>query len=93
MTMTDQSRRGDSNPQPPAYKADALPIAPRRPTISRYPTGPARPGSGCSRTDVRVRSSAASVAESLVRGPSPSLGAAGPYAGDRRATFDLWQPM
>ena len=46
MTMTDQSRRGDSNPQPPAYKADALPIAPRRPTISRYPIRVAGPGSG-----------------------------------------------
>ena len=32
-----QSRRGDSNPQPPVYKTGALPIAPRRRTTVAEP--------------------------------------------------------
>ena len=32
--LGEQSRRGDSNPQPPVYKTGALPIAPRRRTAA-----------------------------------------------------------
>src|SRR5688500_10172198 len=37
LTCTCESRRGDSNPQPPDYKSGALPVAPRRRDMGTSP--------------------------------------------------------
>ena len=52
-----QSRRGDSNPQPPVYKTGALPIAPRRrAAVAEHPR---RQAGRRNRTRRRVRAEAA----------------------------------